>query len=112
MIDAQTVNDLVFQYEKHGWKLERVLLTSDLFIKLDLAEKYGSAVVHLSKIDAVWFSRPNGDKMSWEIRRLASSPFALVRFVPAGASTSECEAILQSAETEIANSLAARPTEH
>ena len=114
MIDAATVNDLVIQYEKHGWKLERVLLTGELFSKLDggLTQQYGSGVVHLSNVDAVWFSRPNGDKTSWEIRRLIGSPFALVRFVPVDANPGECEAILQSAEIEIANSLTASPTEH
>lgn len=114
MIDAETINDLVIQYEKHGWKLERVLLTSELFAKLDrpLSAKYGSAVARLSTVNAVWFSRANGDKTSWEIRRLAGSPFALVRFVPAGANQSECESILRSAEIELTNSLIAPPTEH
>lgn len=114
MIGVSNVSDLVAQYEKHGWQLQRILLTRDLFTKLQsaLAEDYRSTVVALSDVDALWFSRPNGNQISWEIRRLTGPPFALVRFVPINATEFELEEILRAAEIEIDDSLRSQPTEH
>lgn len=98
-MDETVVSALIDQYEKHGWRL-RILLRSE-----------GSSVPKLtwpddvltlnSELDALWFSRPNGTKESWELRRIGGSPFALVRFIEADDPQTVREDILRSAELEM-----------
>lgn len=69
------------QYEKHGWTLRCVLLSAGDAENLpnELKSVIGTAEIHSSDIDALWFSRSAAkDKETWEIRRLGGAPFALV----------------------------------
>ncbi len=76
MIDSEHLAALVSQYERHGWRLRRIVAAEDVGPSArtlpDIEVKRGS-------IDAAWFSRPgeNG-RISWELRLLAAAPYALV----------------------------------
>lgn len=113
MIDEATIDQLVAQYEKYGWRLRRILLTPMIAASLSKPSvaKYENATVISADIDALWFSRINKDLETWEIRRVGGAPFALVRFVQFNASDSEREGILLSAQTEIA-STTSKPVDH
>lgn len=81
MIDTAAAKATIALYEKHGWKLSRVLLTeeSQAEIVLPALGLDETAEVRDSDLDAFWFTRrsdPNSE--AWELRRLAGTPFALV----------------------------------
>ena len=71
----EQIQDILSLYQKHGWKLRRVLLSESL--KKQLGEVDFEAEVVESKVDAAWFSRPSGDKEAWELRKLSQTPYAL-----------------------------------
>lgn len=81
-MNAGQIREILEQYAKHGWILRRVLLSAatreNLADALELL--FGDAPLYFFKIDAVWFSRSaaNGNE-AWELRRLSSTPFALVK---------------------------------
>lgn len=81
MIDSAAIADILALYKKHGWKLRRVLLCAE--VRRDLqpsdAGLFETAEVRDSAFDALWFSRRSKpDSEAWELRRISSSPFALV----------------------------------
>ncbi len=80
MIDAQQIQEILMQYNKHGWKLSRVLLSEPTgkMLQTTTGNLFGGAEIIASDIDAVWFfrtSKKGGE--AWELRRLSESPFAL-----------------------------------
>ena len=100
MIDAAAVGEILAQYDKHGWKLRRALLSPDsksVFSNFD-------ADVELvdSDFDALWFSRrSNPESEAWELRRVTGAPFALVVVVSAEDDGEELEAALAHIEDEM-----------
>ena len=87
-------------YEKHGWKLSRVLFTGE-----DLSKEFEGFDVDKRKsdINALWFTRPNGDGVTWELRHLSTSPYALCTRVENRASNGERESLLAELEDRIRN---------
>jgi hypothetical protein len=81
MISAGQIAEILSLYERHGWILRRVLLSSKLKNHLaDSLEKlFGEAQIVSSDIDAMWFSRlKRNHQESWELRRLSEIPYALL----------------------------------
>lgn len=74
---GKLISEIVGAYEKHSWKLQRVLLRPETRGAL------GDAVLprvqmEESSIDALWFSRPSYEQReAWELRLMAENPFAL-----------------------------------
>ena len=94
MTDPATVGEIIAQYDKHGWKLRRALLSDEgrdrLGGVLHDVEIFGS------DIDALWFSRRSRpDSEAWELRRLTNLPFALVAVIRNEASEDELEETLE-----------------
>ena len=94
MTDPVTVGEIIAQYEKHGWKLRRALLSDDgrerLSEVLPDVEKFDS------DLDALWFSRRSRpDSEAWELRRLTNLPFALIAVIRNDASEEEIEDTLE-----------------
>lgn len=105
-MDAAALKETIAQYEKHEWKLRRVLTVYELTPALK--ELVGDAEVELSVQNALWFSRRSlPDREAWELRRLGGSPFALVTVIPDDADDDEREAMLAEIEEEMAEP---RPT--
>ena len=83
--------EIIATYQKHGWKLERVLLrpeTRDKVISSEGAmpdngtstedQTFEGASIHERSVDALWFSRPSyGNREAWELRLLSETPYAL-----------------------------------
>lgn len=80
MITPDAFKEIVKMYEKHGWVLRRVLLSDKTRFE---AFWLGDDVLKVaSDIDAAWFSRPPmPGRISWEIRSLGPTPFALVESI-------------------------------
>lgn len=81
MISSDAIKEIIATYEKHGWLLRRLLLTSEL--KAHLEKNAGEILegtdIRDSRIDAAWFSRePRPGGVAWEIRHLSNIPYALL----------------------------------
>lgn len=106
MIDLEMVRAVVSQYEKFGWKLERILLKTSF---PEISSVFPDIAVFASAQEALWFSRESGDGKAWELRRLTGTPFALVRVINSDLADAEREEILQAVETEMTER-AVKPT--
>lgn len=112
MIDRNAIEQIVAQYTKHGWKLRRVLLSDAARSTMgDTDQIFGETEVFVSDLDALWFSRSsNADMAAWELRHLATVPYALVTGVPNTSDASEAEAILGETEAKMMEVLVQRKT--
>ena len=84
MIGADEIGEIIATYEKHGWMLRRVLLSTELKKQVggDISRFVSDARIIASDINAVWFSRPpKPGRVAWEIRHLAETPYALLENV-------------------------------
>lgn len=100
MIDASAVNEIITQYEKHGWTPRRALLS--LEGKILWSAVVGEIQITDSDIDAIWFSRKSQpDTEAWELRRLSGLPFALIAVVATTASDEELESALSQVVAEM-----------
>lgn len=97
--------EIVATYEKHGWMLRRVLLSAET--RKRLTARPADVDIIDSEIDAAWFSRPpESGIISWEIRSLGATPFALVEFVDED--SPDFEHVLDAVKQRMAESLAQR----
>ncbi|HUR99496.1 MAG TPA: hypothetical protein VMZ26_15635 [Pyrinomonadaceae bacterium] len=100
MIDPATVGEIIAQYKKHGWTPRRALL-SDVN-RTSLLTTFGDIEIEFSDIDALWFSRrSNLVSEAWELRRLTSSPFALIAIIPSTMPPDEMELTLEQVADEM-----------
>ena len=79
-MSLELFNEIIATYQRHGWKLKRVLIKpatrNDL--KEDAAKIFNEAVVIEAEFDALWFARPStAGREAWELRLAAEQPYAL-----------------------------------
>jgi len=93
------IEAIIEQYEKHGWTLRRVLLSSPAEEPIDSQEPSSKGiVVQLSDLDAVWFSRTSKPgRETWELRSLGD-PYALDAFLDDQMSEYERDELLRNTE--------------
>lgn len=104
MITAEAIRAIVSQYEKFGWRLQKVLLRPQLRESLDteLSALFGNVELVESDLDAAWFTRDSkGGRIAWELRALQDSPFALIEVVDIAASDDELSEIRQGVEKQL-----------
>jgi hypothetical protein len=83
MSHSDLIKEIVGTYQKHGWRLRRVLLRPETRAELDAELASGSlpldgVKVEEGSVDGLWFSRPSHEgREAWELRLLAENPFAL-----------------------------------
>jgi len=79
MIQIDLLLEIIATYRKHGWQLRRVLLTdADARAALNKNPAVAGAIVDLTSLNAVWFSRPSHqNREAWELRLIAETPYAL-----------------------------------
>lgn len=79
MKPVDLIREIVATYEKHRWRLRRVLLRAETRVEVDDLESDLADVAFLnSSVDALWFSRPShNNREAWELRLLAEVPYAL-----------------------------------
>ncbi|NOT46416.1 MAG: hypothetical protein HOP17_01515 [Acidobacteria bacterium] len=101
MIERAAIEQIIAQYEKHGWSLRRVLLSKNLGNEFDDG-LFGDAASLPSELDGLWFSRSSRpDSTAWELRHLSDTPYALVAGVPAGRAPAEADLILKETEARM-----------
>ena len=100
MPDSTVVEETIKQYEKHGWKLRRALVSESGGAAVRAVA--GDIEIMPADLDALWFSRKSKpESEAWELRRLTGSPFALVAVVSASADEEEVEATLSQVVDEM-----------
>jgi len=79
MPSQDLIRQIIAMYERHGWKLQRVLLRSEMRAAIAAAnEIFGGATLHEADFDALWFARPSdGKREAWELRLISEQPYAL-----------------------------------
>ncbi|MBK8466471.1 MAG: hypothetical protein IPL32_11625 [Chloracidobacterium sp.] len=109
MTKASAVAEIIATYQKYGWILRRVLLTSQSSKNLqhDKDSLFGETIIVDSAIDAAWFSRPpKSGGVAWEIRYLGDIPFALLENVDED--DEQFENLLSSVELRLCESISAK----
>jgi hypothetical protein len=107
MTDLDLIASVVAQYRKFGWKLERILLSNaNSELRGRLVSEYPITQILDRPVDALWFSRPRKDSITWEIRRLTGSPFALLAVFDSKMSEDDRERIIRDLEDQIAKTSA------
>ena len=104
MITAEQIKEIITIYKKYNWSLRSVLLTDKVnqLLKNDFENLFGSAEVHISGIDAAWFSRPSGgDREAWELRHLGMDPVALFETIDVKESQETRKKTLRKMETRL-----------
>ena len=114
-ISSEGVRQILSQYERFGWKLERVLLSPQTARTLASCadEIFGTCDLRSSDIDAVWFSRPNEQgQTAWELRTLNENPFALIEVVDSDISDGELNSVFEHTENRLREKLGQRAKAH
>ncbi|QYO67937.1 hypothetical protein [Leptolyngbya sp. 7M] len=100
------LTELVIQYEKHGWRLRRIVSTDTLGPDiLREIEAFGDDIyVSLSVVDGAWFSRRSGERSeTWELRRLGGSPLAMLARIEPHSDPGGIEKILREIEEKMSH---------
>ena len=73
------VEDIIATYERHGWKLRRVLARPEtLSLVSPASDLLREAELRDSDFNALWFARPShAGREAWELRLVSEQPFAL-----------------------------------
>lgn len=101
------VSEIISQYRRHGWELSRILLSERSREQLRGSGLFEGAEVKDSDFDAAWFTRSSTPgNVTWELRALSGTPFALVEVFEASADVSVREAALEETEARMRNSRA------
>jgi hypothetical protein len=114
-ISSEGVGQILAQYERFGWTLERVLLSSETAKTFEnrVDEFFGGCDLRSSDIDAAWFSRPNEQgQTAWELRALNENPFALVEVVDSDISDVELNSVFEQTESHLRERLVYRARDH
>lgn len=81
MNQLERLSEAIATYSKHGWKLERVLLSEATRSQLGEDEaraRFEGARVVDAPVDALWFSRAShAGREAWELRLIGETPYAL-----------------------------------
>ena len=107
MSKLDLLQEIIKTYQKYGWKLYSLLLTEDLkheVKQLQLSNGFlHNALIKNSVINAIWFTRPSGNRNAWELRLISASPYALFETIAADCPVSERERICQAMEKRLEN---------
>jgi len=100
---SDLLKEITATYEKHGWKLKKVLLSPNSKTELEnLTGVLREAPVEDASFDALWFSRPSTPGTeAWELRLMAETPYALFEKVESDATEHKKEAILRGMEARL-----------
>jgi hypothetical protein len=115
MIGEDAIRSILAQYDRYGWKLRRILLSSKLQDQLGSAVPvlFGNAEIIRSEIDAGWFSRASqGQSVAWELRWFNDFPFALLEVINQDTEPNEVKRILRETEDQLKERVKKRSQSH
>ena len=77
MDPSRLISEIITNYERHGWKLRRALLTPET--RKQIAHRFPGAIrVVDTDLNALWFARTSHEgREAWELRLVAENPYAL-----------------------------------
>ena len=78
-MNIELAQQILATYEKHGWKLRRLLLRGSTGNeKQQISEKFRPTAIVAAEIDALWFVRESQvGREAWELRLISEQPYAL-----------------------------------
>src|ERR1044072_341678 len=69
--------EIIANYERHGWKVRRILVTPETRAEFT-ARNFTSATLLDADFDALWFARPShAQREAWELRMISEQSYAL-----------------------------------
>jgi len=80
MKTLELINEIIATYQRHGWKLRRVLLRPATRAEINHQERslLKEARFVDAEFDALWFARASHQgREAWELRLLAAQPYAM-----------------------------------
>ena len=98
------LKEIIATYERHGWKLKRVLLQSSTRAALagQAEQLFKDATVHDAEFDALWFARPShGNRQAWELQLIDEQRYALFEAFEADESEEEREEVRREMENRM-----------
>jgi hypothetical protein len=99
----ETAQQIIAGYERHGWKLRRILLrpaSRDEF--KSGADAFPDAALIDAEIDALWFARPSHDQReAWELRLISETAYALFEAFEADESDEDREDVRREMENRM-----------
>jgi len=103
MNTAELISEIRATYERHGWRLRRVLLRPETRERLAEASRdLLDVAVRASDFDALWFARASpGNREAWELRLITESPYALFETFEANETEEEREESLREMENRM-----------
>jgi len=102
MNPSEQIKELLATYQKHGWRLRRVLLRSDTRAQLNDESWAGDAKVDEGEFDGLWFSRKShGEREAWELRLISASQYALFETFEADEPEAAREGVRQEMEARM-----------
>lgn len=77
-MNQDLAREILATYEKHGWRLRRILALPAPAQREEIAQAFPGTPVTDAEIDALWFARPSqAGREAWEIRLVAEQAYAL-----------------------------------
>ena len=78
-MNQDLARQILATYEKHGWRLRRILASLPAAAQREeIAEAFPDTPITDAEIDALWFARPShAGREAWEIRLVAEPAYAL-----------------------------------
>ena len=103
MNQIELAKDIIAAYERHGWKLRRVLLSATTREEIkDAGKVFGDSVLIDSEFDALWFARPSPVlREAWELRLISEQRYALFEAFEADESEEDREELRREMENRI-----------
>lgn len=103
MDSLELMKDIIATYERHGWKLRRVLARPETVSLVSPAgELFRDAELGDSDFDALWFARPShAGREAWELRLVSEQRYALFEAFEAD----ETEEAREAARREMENQM-------
>ncbi len=104
MNQPELLREIISTYERHGWKLRRVLLRSSTRAELtpQIDDILNAAALIDSEFDALWFARPSHqNREAWELRLIAEQQFALFEAFESDESEEEREDVRREMENRM-----------
>jgi hypothetical protein len=76
---VELAQQIVANYQKHGWTLRRVLLRPTAeHERQQIAQTFPESALIDAEVDALWFARAShAGREAWELRLIAEQPYAL-----------------------------------
>jgi hypothetical protein len=104
MNQLERFRETIATYHKHGWRLERVLMSEETRAQLaqDADASFENVAPQLAPVDALWFARVSHEgREAWELRLVAASPYALFETFEADESEEDREDVRREMEARL-----------